>query len=86
MRNQSNPYNLKIYIKDQQGTEVAYCYNGMVYAVAGGHQVGSLRGGNIYSIDGQLLGRLAPRGVVVCDDGSIPEAFLRIVGKLMKTS
>ena len=58
---------------------MAYVYNGLVYAVAGGHQVGSLRGGNVHNVDGQLFGRLTPRGVVVHEDGSVSEAFLRLV-------
>jgi len=58
---------------------VAYCYNGMIYALEGGHQVGSLCGGNVYAVDGQLLGRLAPRGVVMGEEGMVSEAFLRLV-------
>ena len=75
--NPYNPYNPKIPINDHKGTKVAYSYNGVVYAIPG-QNVGTLRGGNIYGLDGQLLGRLTPRGVVVCEDGSVSETFLRL--------
>jgi hypothetical protein len=78
-----NSYNPKIFFRDQQGAEIAYSYDGKVHATAGGHHIGTLRGGNVYSTDGQLLGRLTPNGTVRREDGSVSEAFLRLAANRM---
>jgi hypothetical protein len=69
----------KIVIKDEHGTEVAYAHNGTIYVTASGNRVAVLRSGEVFGMDGQRIGRLAPRGAVLREGGSFAEAFLRLV-------
>jgi hypothetical protein len=69
----------KLCIVDEKGTEVAYINNGIVYVSSNGRRIGSIRGGNLYTQDGQLLGYRTPAGAVRGVGGTAPDAFMRLV-------
>jgi hypothetical protein len=46
----------KLFICDDEGGEIAYTRDGVVYAVSTGARIAKLRSGQIYAIDGQFLG------------------------------
>ena len=71
----------KLMIKDEHGAEVAYAFNGTIFVILDGRRIASLRGGNVYGTNGQMLGRLAPKGAVMREDGTMSEAFLRLVAR-----
>jgi hypothetical protein len=54
-----NSYNPKIFSRDPQGAEIAYSYDGKVHATAGGHHIGTLRGGKVYSTDARKQASIA---------------------------
>ena len=68
-------------IKDEHGTKVAFAHLGTIFLVSTGRKVAGLQGGKVYEMDGQLLGRLTPKGTVVREDGTLSEAFFRLVGQ-----
>jgi hypothetical protein len=70
----------KIYIYDDDEVKVAYAAtNGDVYAISNFRKMANLRDGNLYTLDGQLLGYLTPVGAVRGVDGDTPDAFMRLV-------
>ena len=69
----------RLCIFDEDGTEVAYVTNGIIYATSSGHMIGRVLGGVIYGVDGQALGRRTPFGSVRGIEGASPDAFMRLV-------
>ena len=69
----------KLRIYDEAGTEIAYANNGIVYVSSDGRRIGSIRGGSLYTPDGQLLGYRTRAGVVRGVGGTAPDAFMRLV-------
>jgi hypothetical protein len=79
MRKFQTAVSKKIIIRDELGAEIAYAHNGTIFVTTDGRRVAILRSGEVYAMDGQRIGRLAPRGAVLREDGSLVEAFLRLV-------
>ena len=71
----------KKFIKDEHGTKVAFAHLGAIFLISTGRKVAGLQGGNVYGMDGQILGRLTPKGTVVREDETPSEAFFRLVGQ-----
>jgi hypothetical protein len=80
MRIQTESLKQKIVFKNEEGIEIAYCSGGRISAMDG-RRVAILEGGNVYTADRQLLGRLTPSGVVRRHDGAASEGFLKLVGR-----
>jgi hypothetical protein len=69
----------RLCIYDENGTNVAYINNGVVYVASDGRRVASIRDGNLYTQDGQLLGYRPPAGAVRGVGGTAPDGFMRLV-------
>jgi hypothetical protein len=79
MRKRVMEYRPKIFIKDAEGIECAFVSNGVVYARKDGRPIASVQAGWVHGMDGQIIGRLAPRGAVLHEDGRLSEAFFRLI-------
>ncbi|HXP07755.1 MAG TPA: hypothetical protein VN828_04630 [Acidobacteriaceae bacterium] len=79
MRKDINAFSKRFALKDEQGAKVAVALGGTIFTVSDGRQIATLRGGSVYGMDGQLLGRLTPSGVVLREDATYSQAFLRLV-------
>lgn len=69
------------FIYDDQGACVARIINGEVFSEATKRRVATVRDGNIYSLNGKLLGHLQDAGVVRKDGNSTSEAFTTLLSQ-----
>lgn len=67
------------FIYDDNGDCVARIVNDEVLAEIGGNRIATMRDGNIYAMDGNLIGHLQPGGMVRGDGGATPEAFSKLI-------
>jgi hypothetical protein len=68
----------KMLIHDDEGAVIAYTRDGIVYDVVTGARIAKLRAGQLYTMDGQLLGTRLPSGKV-CGVGGTPSTFTSLV-------
>jgi hypothetical protein len=69
----------KFFIRDDDGADIAYTRNGIVYGIPNGQQIATLRSGKLYTGDGQFLGVMTPSGKVRGVDGKPTAALVRLL-------
>jgi len=67
------------FIYDDQGKCVAWIINGEVFTGENKRKIATVDHGNIYSLQGELVGHLQPGGVVRMDGNKTPEAFTKLL-------
>jgi hypothetical protein len=67
------------FIYDDRGTCVARIIEDEVFAEKGGNRIATIRNGNIYAMDGDLIGHLQSGGMVRGDGDAMPEAFSKLI-------
>lgn len=69
------------FIYNDQGACVARIVNDEVFRDSDQRKIAIVRDGNLYSLDGKLLGHLEATGSVRTEEGSTPGAFTQLLSK-----
>jgi hypothetical protein len=69
------------FIYDDQGACVARIITGEVFSEATKQRIATVREGNIYNLNGELVGHLQGAGVVRKDGDFTPEAFTKLLSE-----